>query len=152
MTPSKKPVRVKAVPSKREAPDDTPQFFRVNVEVGNLDAATSFYTKLLGVQGRKQAGARCYFDCGPVTVCVLDVSSNRQPHPAAKALYFTVKNLEAAFHRANALGCLSREEVHDVPGSGIVVRPWGERSFYIEDPWKNPVCFVEDGTVYTGSD
>ena len=29
------------------------------------------------------------------------------PHPAAKALYFTVKNLDAAFARAQALGCLS---------------------------------------------
>jgi hypothetical protein len=28
--------------------------------------------------------------------------------------------------------------------------PWGERSFYVEDPWKNPLCFVEEGTVYTG--
>jgi hypothetical protein len=61
-----------------------------------------------------------------------------------------VKNLEPAFERAKALGCLSREDVHDSPGGGIVVRPWGERSFYAEDPWKNPLCFVEEGTVYTG--
>jgi catechol 2,3-dioxygenase-like lactoylglutathione lyase family enzyme len=129
---------------------DVPQFFRLNIEVSDLDAATSFYTKLLGVPGRKQAGSRCYFDCGPATLQVLDVSSVRQPHPAAKALYFTVKNLEAAFARAQALGRLSREDVHDAPGGGIVVRPWGERSFYVEDPWGNPLCFVEQGTVYTG--
>ena len=101
--------------------------------------------------GRKQAGSRCYFECGPVTLSVLDVSAaGSLPHPAAKALYFTVKDLEAAFERARALGCLSRESVHDAPGGGIVVRPWGERSFYAEDPWKNPLCFVEEGTVYTG--
>jgi catechol 2,3-dioxygenase-like lactoylglutathione lyase family enzyme len=141
---------VKAMPAKREAPDDVPQFFRLNVEVGELDAAISFYTNLLGVQGRKQPGHRCYFDCGPVTLQVLDVSSIRQPNPAAKSLYFTVENLEAAFDRATALRCLSREEVHDAPGGGIVVRPWGERSFYAEDPWGNPLCFVEEGTVYTG--
>jgi catechol 2,3-dioxygenase-like lactoylglutathione lyase family enzyme len=129
-----------------------PQFFRMTVEVDNLDKATSFYTNLLGVQGRKQAGSRCYFSCGPVTICVLDVSRNGQPHPAAKALYFTVRNLEAAFDRAKALGCLSREDVHDAQGGGIVVRPWGERSFYVEDPWGNPLCFVEEGTVYTGND
>jgi hypothetical protein len=70
--------------------------------------------------------------------------------PAAKALYFTVNNLDAAFERAKALRCLSREDVHDEPGGGIVVRPWGERSFYAEDPWKNPLCFVEEGTVYAG--
>jgi len=136
--------------SAKKNQEDVPQFFRLNVETGNLDEAVSFYTTLLGVEGRKQAGARCYFECGPVTLSVLDVSSFGQPHPAAKALYFTVQDLEAAFERAKALGCLSRESVHDAPGGGIVVRPWGERSFYAEDPWGNPLCFVEEGTVYTG--
>jgi len=129
---------------------DVPQFFRLNIEVGDLKSAISFYTKLLGVEGRKQAGSRCYFNCGPVTLKVLDVSSSSEPHSAAKALYFTVSDLEAAFERAKALKCLSRESVHDAPGGGIVVRPWGERSFYVEDPWKNPLCFVEEGTVYSG--
>ena len=136
--------------TRRTAPSDVPQFFRLNLEVGDLKSAISFYTKLLGVEGRKQAGSRCYFECGPVTLQVLDVSSVRQPHPAAKALYFTVNDLEHAYARAKALQCLSREDVHDAPGGGIVVRPWGERSFYAEDSWKNPLCFVEEGTVYTG--
>jgi catechol 2,3-dioxygenase-like lactoylglutathione lyase family enzyme len=126
---------------------DVPQFFRLNVEVGNLDEAVSFYSKLLGVQGRRQPGARCYFDCGPVNLSVIHVAA---PHPAAKALYFTLRDLEPAFERAKELGCLSRESVHDAPGGGIVVRPWGERSFYAVDPWGNPLCFVEEGTVYTG--
>jgi len=104
----------------------------------------------MGIQGRKQAGSRCYFECGPVTLQVLDVSSERQPHPAPKALYFTVNNLEQVYLRAKSLKCLSAEDVHEAPGSGIVVRPWGERSFYVRDPWKNPLCFVEEGTVYTG--
>jgi predicted enzyme related to lactoylglutathione lyase len=130
--------------------NDVPQFFRLSVEVADLDAAIKFYTTLLDVQGRKQPGARCYFEAGPVTLSVLDVSSQGKPHPAAKALYFTVKDLDVAFERAKSLGCLSRESVHDAPGGGIVVRPWGERSFYAEDPWSNPLCFVEEGTVYTG--
>jgi predicted enzyme related to lactoylglutathione lyase len=134
----------------KTAPGDVPQFFRLNIEVGDLKSAISFYTTLLGVEGRKQAGSRCYFECGPVTLQVLDVSSVGQPHPAAKALYFTVNGLEAAYERAKSLHCLSREEVHDAPGGGIVVRPWGERSFYAVDPWKNPLCFVEAGTVYAG--
>jgi catechol 2,3-dioxygenase-like lactoylglutathione lyase family enzyme len=129
---------------------DIPQFFRLNIEVGDLDAAVSFYTTLLGIQGRKQAGARCYFNCGPVTLQVVNVSPAREPHPAAKALYFTVSNLDEAYMRAVDLKCVSREDVHGAPGGGIVVRPWGERSFYVEDPWKNPLCFVEEGTVYAG--
>jgi catechol 2,3-dioxygenase-like lactoylglutathione lyase family enzyme len=150
MSKTETPRSIKAMPAKRAAPDDVPQFFRLNVEVGDLDAAILFYTDLLGVQGRKQPGRRCSFDCGPVTLHVLDVSSNGQPHPAAKSLYFTVENLEAAFDRANTLNCLSREDVHDAPAGGMVVRPWGERSFYAEDPWGNPLCFVEEGTVYPG--
>ena len=154
MPTTRKPKVVKRKASKgaarNKAGNDVPQFFRLNIEVGDLNAAETFYTKLLGVKGRKQAGSRCYFDCGPVTLQVLDVSSVSQPHAAAKALYFTVKNIEAAFERAKGLGCLSRESVHDAPGGGIVVRPWGERSFYVEDPWGNPLCFVEEGTVYTG--
>ena len=136
--------------STKKSVNEVPQFFRLNVEVGELQRAIDFYTKLLDVQGRRQPGARCYFDCGPVTLSVIDVSQHGKPHPAAKALYFTVKDLESAFVRAKELGCLSRESVHDAPGGGIVVRPWGERSFYAEDPWSNPLCFVEEGTVYTG--
>jgi len=129
---------------------DVPSFFRLNVEVGNLDEAARFYGTLFGVQGRVQAGSRCYFDCGPVTLQVLDVSSSGRPHPAAKALYFTVRDLDAVFARARTLSCLSKEEVHGEPGGEISVRPWGERSFYAEDPWQNPLCFVEAGTVYPG--
>ncbi|HUB80738.1 MAG TPA: VOC family protein [Bryobacteraceae bacterium] len=129
---------------------DVPQFFRLNIEVGDLNSAISFYGELLGIEGRKQAGARCYFNCGPVTLQVLDVSAHGEVHPAAKALYFTVGDLEGIFARAKALNCLSAETVHDAPGGGIVVRPWGERSFYCEDPWGNPLCFVEEGTVYAG--
>src|SRR5271157_4045348 len=86
--------------------NDVPQFFRLNIEVGDLQSAISFYTKLLGIEGRKQAGSRCYFNCGPVTLQVLDVSLSREPHPAAKTLYFTVSDLEAVYERARALGCL----------------------------------------------
>ena len=129
---------------------DVPSFFRLNIEVGNLDEADEFYSNLLGIEGRRQAGARCYFTCGPVTLQVVDVSSASEPHPAAKALYFTVKDLDAIFERAKALECLSKENVHGVSGGEISVKPWGERSFYAQDKWSNPLCFVEEGTVYPG--
>jgi catechol-2,3-dioxygenase len=132
------------------AQNDIPQMFRLNVEVGNLPQAESFYASLLGVQGRSQAGSRVYFTCGAVTLQVLDVSGERAPHPAAKALYFTVRDLDAIHRRAASLGCLSDEIVHGLRGGDINVRPWGERSFYAEDPWANPLCFVEAGTIYPG--
>jgi predicted enzyme related to lactoylglutathione lyase len=137
--------------AKKQAPTkDVPQLFRLNIEVGDLNSAVDFYNGLLGIDGRKQAGSRCYFNCGPVTLQVLDVSASHQPHPAAKSLYFTVSDLETVYARAKALGCLDGANVHGEAGGEIVVRPWGERSFYALDPWNNPLCFVEEGTVYTG--
>jgi predicted enzyme related to lactoylglutathione lyase len=141
----------KSAPRKRALPD-VPSLFRINIEVGNLDEAERFYESLLAQKGRRQAGSRVYFNAGPVTLQVVDVSSMGMgvPHPAAKALYFLVRDLDAAFRRAEALGCLSREMVHGVRGGTITVRPWGERSFYAEDKWLNPLCFVEEGTTYPG--
>jgi catechol 2,3-dioxygenase-like lactoylglutathione lyase family enzyme len=131
-----------------KAKPDVPQFFRLNLEVGDLVKAAAFYETLLGMPGRTQAGSRVYFACGAVTLQVVNVGSS--PHPAAKALYFTVKDLDAVHVRARGLGCLSQESVHGAPGGDIGVRPWGERSFYAEDPWHNPLCFVEAGTIYGG--
>ena len=129
-----------------------PRLFRLNIEVGDLDDAARFYGELLGIDGRRQAGSRVYFDAGGVMLQVVDVSAMGMgvPHPAAKALYFLVDDLDAVFARAEALGCLSRETVHGSRGGEISVRPWGERSFYAEDKWLNPLCFVEAGTVYPG--
>jgi catechol 2,3-dioxygenase-like lactoylglutathione lyase family enzyme len=129
---------------------DVPQMFRLNIEVGDLAKAAKFYGELLGLDGRVQAGSRVYFACGAVTLQVVDVSSGGKPHPAAKALYFTVEDLDAIFERAKALKCLSKEDVHGESGGAITVRPWGERSFYADDPWRNPLCFVEAGTTYPG--
>ena len=136
----------------RAAEADVPSLFRINIEVGNLDEAERFYGALLGLKGRRQAGSRVYFDAGPVTLQVVDVASMGMgvPHPAAKALYFLVRDLDAVFARAQALGCLSQETVHGIRGGEISVRPWGERSFYAEDKWLNPLCFVEAGTTYPG--
>ncbi len=126
---------------------DVPSLFRISVEVGDLDRAVAFYSRLFGVQGNRQAGARSYFGCGPVTLTVLEMPA---PHTAPKALYFTVKDLDTVFERARDLHCLSTELVHDAPAGQITVRPWGERSFYAEDPWGNPLCFVQEDTVYAG--
>ena len=138
---------IAAASAKKAVGSDVPSLFRVTVEVGNLDEAADFYRALFGLEG-KRTGSRCFFNCGPVTLQVLDVSSVRSPHPAAKALCFAVNDLEAIFARAKALGCLAHSDVHSSGGS-VGVRPWGERSFYAEDKWRNPLCFVEASTIYS---
>jgi predicted enzyme related to lactoylglutathione lyase len=126
---------------------DVPQLFRLNIEVGDLVQAQTFYETLLGLTGRTQAGSRFYMNAGSMALQVVQVAA---PHPAAKALYFSVADLDAVHVRAASLGALSTEMVHGVPGGDMNVKPWGERSFYANDPWGNPLCFVEAGTIYAG--
>jgi predicted enzyme related to lactoylglutathione lyase len=124
-----------------------PRLFRLNVEVGDIEQAASFYAALLAIEGRPQAGSRCYFAAGPVTLQVVQVEA---PHSAAKALYFAVHDIDEVHRRAAGLDCLAGDMVHGKPAGEPVVRPWGERSFYAADPWGNPLCFVDEGTIYAG--
>lgn len=80
----------------------------------------------------------------------LQVVQVEPPHRAAKALSFAIADLDSAHRRAAALGCLATDRVHGMPAGEPAVRPWGERSFYAADPWGNPLCFVEDGSIYAG--
>ena len=125
----------------------TPRLFRLNIEVGQLEQAADFYGRLLGQTGRPQMGRRVYFDAGGVTLQVIETA---EPHPAAKALYLAVTDLDAAQAQAAGLDALSQDLVHGMPAGEAIVRPWGERSFYARDPWGNPLCFVAEGTIYEG--
>ena len=46
---------------------------------------------------------------------------------------------------AEGLGAIVEGEMGE-----IAERPWGERSFYAHDPFGNPVCFVDERTLFTG--
>jgi len=132
------------------------RIFRILIPARNLEQARKFYEELLGMTGRNVAEGRVYFDCGPVILGVLDYSKEsietfRVPN---EAVYFAVEDLEKVHERARRLGCLSKELLHGDPASPmgeIVVRPWGERSFYAEDPSGNTVCFVDEDTLFTGT-
>lgn len=129
---------------------DTPKIFRITVEVSNLDEAAAFYARLLGNKGERRPGARHYFDCGGVILSVLDPTpGGLTPTPGTKSLYFAVRDLDAVHTRAAALKALAPYQVHGEPAGTITKRPWGERSFYVVDPWGNDLCFVEEGTLYT---
>ena len=129
---------------------NTPKLFRVTLEVADLDRATQLYGALFGMDGQRHPGARHYFDCGGVIVAVLDVSRGGiPPTPGPKSLYFVVDDVDAVHARADQLGVLAPYQVHGEPAGAVITRPWGERSFYVVDPWGNDLCFCENGTLYT---
>jgi catechol 2,3-dioxygenase-like lactoylglutathione lyase family enzyme len=133
-----------------------PRLFRILVPALDLETSRRFYEILLGTPGRRVAPGRYYFDAGPVIVGVIDFSgqSESERPRLTEAVYFATDDLESFHARARALGCLSRELLHGDPESPmgeIRVRPWGERSFYADDPAGNPLCFVDERTVFTGT-
>lgn len=82
------------------------------------------------------------------------VPASERPAPT-EAVYLATDGLEAVYARAKRLNCLSPELIHndpENPSGQIVVRPWGERSFYVDDPAGNALCFVDDRTLFTGSE
>ncbi len=129
------------------------KLFRVALQVGDLGQASAFYGKLLDDPGIPiPRGSRHYFDCGGVILALVDVTkgAGEKPQPTPDYIYFAVSNLEEIFERAKDLNCLARDRFHDQEAGAIVKRPWGELSFYVEDPWGNGLCFVDEKTLFTG--
>src|SRR6476620_2602607 len=128
----------------------TAKIFRITLEVADIEKAAAFYARLLDNPGKRHPGARHYFDCGGVILAVLDVSQGGMgPTPRPKPPYFAVDDLDAGRDRASRLGVLAPYQAHGEPAGEVLDRPWGERFFYVVDPWGNDLCFCQDGTLYT---
>ena len=122
-----------------------PRLFRVIVPVGAIDEAAAFYEHVLGVRGERVSAGRHYLDCGGTILALFDAlaeDGERLP-PNPEHLYLSVDDLTAARRRAIAAGG------RDVGEIGR--QPWGERSFYLRDPFGNPLCLVERGSEFTGA-
>jgi catechol 2,3-dioxygenase-like lactoylglutathione lyase family enzyme len=123
--------------------------FRVILPVSDLEAGVRFYSAILGRPGERVSVERHYFDCGGPILALVDPAADRLQFRANLLhVYIAVENLEAAMGRCRAAGVESFQERGQEPG--IADRPWGERSFYLRDPFGNPLCFVESATQFTG--
>src|SRR5215831_6688029 len=125
------------------------KIFRVTLQVSNLEKAVQFYSELLDDEGTSIRGSRHYFDCGGVILAILDPTQGGiKAKPIPEYVYFSVKNLKQVHERAKKLGCLSKDDVHGESAAEIIKRPWGEKSFYVEDPFGNGLCFVDEKTLF----
>lgn len=132
-----------------------PHLFRVIVPVDDVDLAAGFYARVFGDAGRRVSPGRHYFDCEGTILACYDPRADGDDRVAAalsEPLYFAVDDLEAAYAAARAAGAsFSSADVPDVgPPGEIARRPWGELSFYAEDPFGNPLCFVSRDSVFIG--
>jgi catechol 2,3-dioxygenase-like lactoylglutathione lyase family enzyme len=130
------------------------KLYRVIIPVADLEPAHRFYATLLDQPGVRVSPGRHYFACGDVTLALYSPAADgddRRPHPNFDHVYFAVEDLDTVYKRAQDVGGLS-EEVGDgeLPMGRIARRPWGERSFYMHDPFGNPLCFVDTATIFRG--
>jgi len=131
------------------------RLYRVILPVDDIEVASRFYSTLVGQPGVRISPGRHYFTCGDVTLALYSPAADgdrRDPRPNFDHVYFAVDDLEGVYRRAERLGGLSTD-VGDggLPMGRIAARPWGERSFYLHDPFGNPLCFVDSSTLFTGA-
>ncbi|HWS55130.1 MAG TPA: VOC family protein [Pyrinomonadaceae bacterium] len=122
------------------------RLFRVTLPVEDIERAADFYARLLGTPGERVWVNRHYFRCGEVILACVAPPGDPAAYRAQseqRVLYFAVPDLDAVFARAGRAGCRRLDD-------GIEKQEWGERSFYADDPFGNPLCFVEHATQYTG--
>jgi catechol 2,3-dioxygenase-like lactoylglutathione lyase family enzyme len=130
------------------------RLFRVILPVINLAEAERFYSALLAQPGFRVSPGRHYYNCGGVILALYNPGADGDDaaaRPNFEHLYLAVDDLQAVFERAKRLGGLSGE-IGDgqLPMGQIARRPWGERSFYLTDLSGNPLCFVDEATLFTG--
>lgn len=124
----------------------TIRIFRVILPVSDIEQAASFYHSLLDMPGNRVSPGRHYFDCGGTILACYDPSADgdeKDLSANSDHIYIAVDNLETIFENAKSADCMELEEQ-------IETRPWGERSFYAKDPFGNPICFVDEKTMFTG--
>jgi catechol 2,3-dioxygenase-like lactoylglutathione lyase family enzyme len=129
------------------------RIFRVIIPVADIEGAARFYESLLDQTGFRVSPGRHYLECGGVILALYDPRADGdsgEARPNFDHVYFAVSDLDAIHERAKAVGGIS-EEVGDgnLPMGQIARRPWGERSFYMRDPFGNKLCFVDEKTVFT---
>ena len=128
------------------------RLFRVVMPVREIEAGVAFYATLLGAAGERVAPTRHYFECGGTLLALVQPFDHERDEPAPAAafrpnpehVYFAVADLAAAHARAGAAGGLELDAT-------IATQPWGERSFYLRDPFGNPLCSVDEATLFSSA-
>ena len=123
--------------------------YRVIHPVADIEVAAKFYSSIFGTDGARVSPGRHYFDCGGTILACYDAAADGDDagsgwrHHPNQYLYFSVADLEAIREAVAAAGGEITAEIDTMP--------WGERIFYAKDPFGNPISFVDEKTVFTGS-
>lgn len=123
------------------------RLFRIILPVLDIDKAEEFYTDILNQKGVRVSPGRHYFDLGGTILACYDPKADGDgpgdwKHHENQYLYIAVTDLESVRNRMKNRDCPSLGDIEKMP--------WGETLFYATDPFGNPICFVDEKTVFTG--
>jgi predicted enzyme related to lactoylglutathione lyase len=129
--------------------------FRILMPAPDIEAAARFYSALFQSPGERVSPGRHYFKAGDVVFACYspNVDGDHEALPPLQTeTYLAVADLEGALERGLAAGAQpSVQSQHHAGNLGrIETRPWGERSVYVSDPFGNPLCLVDERTLFTG--
>ena len=125
------------------------KLYRIIFPVNNIDKATTFYADIFIQKGQRVSPGRHYFDLGGTILAIYDPIADgddiKQPWAfhEKQYIYISVDNLETIHQKFK-----NSESKHVDPT--IQTMPWGEKMFYANDPFGNPICFVDAKTIFTG--
>lgn len=126
------------------------KLYRIIIPVGDINEAEQFYSALFGIKGERVSPGRHYFNLdGTIIACYDAVADGDDPQPRwmpheNQYLYFAIQDLEKTFDTVKKLKTQRMDR-------RIEKMPWGERLFYLRDPWGNSLCFVDESTVFMGN-
>lgn len=122
-----------------------PRLYRVLLPVNDIEKAQDFYSAILSMLGSRVSPERHYFDCeGTILACYDPMMFNEKEcfSPNPEHIYLAVDDLQTAFEQCVAAGAVITAEIQSYP--------WGETSFYFNDPFGNQICFVDRKTMFVG--
>jgi len=125
-----------------------PNLYRIILPVKDIDEAATFYSRILGIEGSRVSPGRHYFNLGNTILACYSPAADGDElkegwmHHENQYIYISVNDLEETFSLASS----SKGEIIKT----IEEMPWGEILFYMRDPSGNPICFVDEKTIFTG--
>lgn len=124
--------------------------FRIIIPVNNIEQATVFYSDVFESSGERVSEGRHYFNLGTLIIAIYDPIADGDSVERKWVLhknhyvYFSAESLENVHEKLLKSICRHVDQK-------INTMPWGERLFYAIDPFGNPICFVDETTVFTGN-
>lgn len=125
------------------------KLYRIILPVTDIEKAVSFYSNLFSQKGHRVSPGRHYFNLGGTILAIYDPLADGDEIKQSwkfhenQYIYIAVKNLDEIHSKIRNLDCRYVDET-------IEMMPWGERLFYANDPFGNPICFADESTLFYG--